>query len=206
VAISPVTLKPAFNPYVTAPPSKPNPGELPSQVDVRQMSLFGACWTLGSLKHLSESGASSITYYETTGWRGVMERAAGSRLPEKFRSLPGAVFPLYHVLADVGEFAGGEVLPSRSSEPLEVECMVISKGGRRRILLGNMTGEPLQICVRDLPTQVLPKSMDEATVWNAMANPEEYRDQKAVRQNAPQGVLLLELRPYSVTRIDADRE
>jgi D-apionolactonase len=206
VVISPVTLKPPFNPYVTAPPPEPNLGELPSQVDVRQMSLFGACWTLGSLKYLSESQTRSITYYETTGWRGVMEREVGSPLPEKFRSLPSAVFPLYHVLADVGEFTGGEVLPARSSEPLEVECMAISKGGKRRILLGNMTGEQLQIYVRDLPTQVQLRGLDEATVWNAMANPEEYRDQKSVRQDAPQGVLLLELRPYSVTRIDTDRE
>lgn len=206
VAISPVTLKPRFNPYVTAPPPTPDPGELPSQVDVRQTSLFGACWTLGSLKHLSESGASSTTYYETTGWRGVMERVAGSPLPEKFRSLPGAVFPLYHVLADVGEFAGGEVVRSRSSEPLEVECMAISKGGRRRILLGNMTGKPLQICVRDLPTQVQLKGLDETTICNAMANPEDYRNQKSLWQNAPQGVLMIELRPHSVTRIDATHE
>ncbi|HEU0006645.1 MAG TPA: hypothetical protein VFS12_11695, partial [Terriglobia bacterium] len=159
-----------------------------------------------SLKYLSESGARSITYYETTGWRGVMERAAGSPLPEEFNSLPGAVFPLYHVLADVGEFAGGVILPSRSSEPLEVECMAISNCGRRRILVGNMTGNPLQVCVGDLPSQVQVKSLDETEVWNAMANPEDYRRQESMLESASQGALLLELRPYSVTRIDATCE
>ncbi len=72
------------------------PGELPPQVDVRQMSLFGACWTAGSFKYLAEAGTQSITFYETTGWRGVMETEAGSPLPELFRSLPGTVFPMYH--------------------------------------------------------------------------------------------------------------
>ncbi|MEZ4678122.1 MAG: hypothetical protein R2932_28290 [Caldilineaceae bacterium] len=111
LVVSPVTLQPRFNPNATGPEPAPAHGELPPQVDPRQISLFGASWTLGSIKYLAESGAvDSITYYETTGWRGVMERAAGSPLPEKFSSMPGAVFPLYHVLADVGEFAGGEVV------------------------------------------------------------------------------------------------
>ena len=48
------------------------------------MSLFGAAWTLGSLKYLCESETHSLTYYETTGWRGVMEIEFGSNVPEKF--------------------------------------------------------------------------------------------------------------------------
>ena len=55
IVVSPVTLKMRFNPNATgAPPPVPE-GELPSQVDARQMSLFGACWTLGSLKYNLES-------------------------------------------------------------------------------------------------------------------------------------------------------
>ena len=96
LAISPITLKPRFNPVAIGPEPEPAPGELPSQVDVRQMSLFGAGWTLGSIKNLAQSGASSLTYYETTGWRGVMETERGCPIPEKFRSLPGTIFPLYH--------------------------------------------------------------------------------------------------------------
>jgi len=37
-----------------------------------QLLLFGAGWTAGSLKYLCASGAASLTYYETSGWRGVM--------------------------------------------------------------------------------------------------------------------------------------
>ena len=133
IAVTPVTLLARFNPNATGPEPEPAPGELPAQVDIRQMSLFGAGWTLGSIKYLSESSASSVTYYETSGWRGVMETANGSPLPEKFRSLPGAVFPLYHILADVGEFAGGEVLVSKSSDPLKVEGIALRKNGETRI-------------------------------------------------------------------------
>ena len=50
-----------------------------------------------------------------------METAAGSPLPRVFRSLPGAVFPLYHVLADAGDFAGAGVLPWTSGNDLVIE-------------------------------------------------------------------------------------
>ena len=88
IAVTPVTLLARFNPNATGPEPEPAPGELPAQVDVRQMSLFGANWTLGSIKYLSESGASSVTYYETTGWRGVMETTSGSPLPREIPLSP----------------------------------------------------------------------------------------------------------------------
>ena len=61
--------------------------QLPSQVDERQMSLFGAGWTLGSLKYLCESCPQSLTYYETTGWRGVMETKHSSPVSKLFNLL-----------------------------------------------------------------------------------------------------------------------
>ncbi len=89
IAVTPVTLLARFNPNATGPEPELAPGELPTQVDMRQMALFGAGWTLGSIKYLSESSASRVTYYETTGWRGVMETATGSPMPDKFPSRRG---------------------------------------------------------------------------------------------------------------------
>ena len=85
------------------------------------MSLFGAGWTLGAIKHLAEQRATRATFYETIGWLGLMETEAGSPLPESFRSRPGQVFPMFHVFADVNEYRGGEVLPGRSTRPLVVD-------------------------------------------------------------------------------------
>jgi hypothetical protein len=203
VRVSSVTLKPRFNPNAVGPAAPSAPFELPSQVDARQMSLFGACWTLGSLKYLSESRAESVTYYETTGWRGVMEREVGSALPSQFPSTPGAVFPVYHVLADIGDFAGGKVLASRSSEPLRTESLALIKDGRRRVLLANMTGRILSTTVRDLPAELQLKVLDENTVWNAMVDPESYRNEKTPWRRTFDGNLKVDLRPYSIARIDA---
>jgi len=154
-------------------------------------------------QYLSESGAQSVTYYETTGWRGVMEGVAGSPLPARFPSIPDTVFPLYHVLADVGEFAGSQVLRSSSSEPLKAECLALCKEGKRRLLVGNMSSETFPVCVRDLPDQVTVKVLDETTAWNAMVQPEEYRRREGLWQSTSGGELTVKLRPYAIVRIDS---
>ncbi len=204
IAITPVTLLARFNPNATGPEPEPAQGELPAQVDIRQMSLFGAGWTLGSIKYLSESGASSVTYYETSGWRGVMETANGSPLPEKFRSLPGAVFPLYHVLADVGEFAGGEVLVSKSSDPLKVDGIALRKNGKTRILLTNLTPESQPVRVQNLTETVRVRHLNETNAQAAMVSPEAFREETGELVEDAENTLELNLLPYAVVQIDTN--
>ena len=204
IAVTPVTLLARFNPNATGPEPEPAPGQLPAQVDVRQMSLFGAGWTLGSIKYLSESGASSVTYYETSGWRGVMETANGSPLPEKFRSLPGAVFPLYHVLADVGEFVGGEVLVSKSSDPLKVEGISLRKNGKTRTLLANLTPDLQRVRAQNLAATVRVRLLDETNAQAAMSSPETFRSGTGEPVRTAEGILALNLLPYAIAQIDND--
>ena len=168
------------------------------------MSLFGAGWTLGSIKYLSESSASSVTYYETSGWRGVMETATGSPLPEKFHSLPSAVFPLYHILADVGEFAGGEILVSKSSNPLKVEGIVLRKNGKTRTLFANLTPDSQQVRVQDLAETVRIRHLDETNARDAMASPEAFREETGELLQTTNGTLELNMLPYAVTQIDTN--
>ena len=204
IAVTPVTLLARFNPNATGPEPEPAPGELPPQVDIRQMSLFGAGWTLGSIKYLSESGASSVTYYETSGWRGVMEAATGSPLPEKFHSLPGAVFPLYQILADVGEFVGGEVLVSKSSDPLKVEGIALRKNGKTRTLLANLTPDSQRVRVENLTESVRVRHLNESNAQTAMASPETFRAGTGELVQATNGTLEIDLLPYAVAQIDSN--
>ena len=131
-----------------------------------------------------------------------MEREAGSPLPEKFRSLPGAAFPVYHVFADIGEFAGGEVLPARSTEPHKVVTMAIFKGEKRRVLAGNLTGENLHVTLPDLAGRVRVTTLDASSVLNAMTDPQAFRrSEPAIGRRSREG-LVIEMRPYSIIRID----
>ena len=202
IAVTPVTLQMRFNPNATAPESELESGQLPSQVDVRQMSLFGAGWTVGSLKYLCESETHSLTYYETTGWRGVMETEYGSPVPEKFYSLRGAVFPLYHVFADIGEFAGGQIMTTSSSNPLKITGLAICKKGRTRVILANLVSEIQQLTVHNLSGSVYIRHLNESNVEQAMQSPEAFRAQTLLKKLTIKGSLKLELLPYALVCID----
>lgn len=200
--VSPVTLRPRRNQHAPPGIALEPVDELPFTVDPRQMSLFGAVWTLGSLKYLAESGAHSATYYETTGWRGVMERASGATLPERFHSIPGAVFPLYHVLAEVGEFVGGEVVLSRSSDPLRVDGLCLRHQQRRRVLLANLTLNEQPVRIVGLGARVSIKRLNTANAEWAMREPEGYRVASGETLDVIGGELLLHLAPYETVRVD----
>ena len=202
VRISPVTLKMRFNPYATGPVPELEPGELPPQVDVRQMSLFGACWTAGSFKYLAEAGTQSITFYETTGWRGVMETEAGSPLPELFRSLPGTVFPMYQVLAAIGDFAGGKILPIRSSHPLLAVGFLLRRDRSERLVIANFSLCQKEVQVEWAAGQASLRRLDETNVIAAMHSPEAFRASPGEKLEPKEGLLKLELEPFGIAILD----
>jgi len=200
MVISPITLKPRFNPVATGPEPPLSPGELPPQVDPRQMSLLGAGWTLAMLKQLAESDVDSATFYETTGWCGIMETEAGPPLPVKFPSIPGAVFPLYHVFADLGEFAGGQTVISRSSKPLRVESLVLRHGERLSVLLANLSSEPQSVTLNGLSGSWQVRRLNETNAVQAMREPEAWRTaQREVLPNRSQPCL--ELMAFEVVNL-----
>ncbi|MFN8440937.1 MAG: hypothetical protein U0175_09215 [Caldilineaceae bacterium] len=147
--------------------------------------------------------SNSLTYYETTGWRGVMERSSGSPLPEKFQSIAGAVFPLYHVFADVGEFAGGEVLTCKSQAELSVEALALHKDGRTRILLANFTASSQQVMLQGVNgTTARVRLLDERNVEQAMRSPATFQQRIGTSRSVTDGKLRIELLPVSLARID----
>ena len=206
IVVSSVTLLPRFNPNATGPQVPPAPGELPPQVDVRQMSLFGAAWTVGSLKYLCNSGIHAVTYYETTGWRGVMEREDGSPLPEQFPSKPGAVFPLYHVLADAGEYAGGEILPVQTSHPLLVDALALRRDDRLTVLVANYGPHAQTVSVSGLGAQARLRALDEDTFALASEDPSAFREAQSMPLETVDGTLHADVLPYGVLRVDSNTE
>jgi D-apionolactonase len=148
ILVSPVTLRGRFA-YKTASgvvEEDLSGGGLPDSVDPRQATQLGAAWTAGSLKYLAEAGADSVTYYEPTGWRGVIETEEGPPLPA-FPSRPGQVFPLYHVLAKATKWRGAEVLRCESSRPLEAIGLGVRTDDGLRLLVANLGPSQLAVAV-----------------------------------------------------------
>jgi D-apionolactonase len=201
IAVSPITLRRRVNFHAAgeAPPTQP--GELPDSVDVRQAALFGAAWTVGSAKYVCEAGAGSVTYYETTGWRGVVERTDGPELPDRFASRPGEALPLYHPVADAIEWRNAKVLTCESSDPLgAVAFAVRTTDGSTRLLVANLTPRERDVVVAPLDGSVTLRRLNESTAGEATADPQAFR---ARGENASaRGELAMTLAPYEVVRVD----
>jgi hypothetical protein len=178
VAVTPITLRPRFNPHGS------DPDEPPATADSRQASLLAAAWTLASVRRLAGAGVESLTYFETTGERGVMEAAGG------------AVFPVYHALADLAELAGAPVDLCACSHPLQVEAL--SAGGK--MLVANLTPRPQRVTL-DLgewgAARYRVRYLDETTAADAAHAPESFRADAGPLLERPE----LHLGPYAVARI-----
>ncbi len=154
IVVSPVTLKPRFNPNATSDATSAAATVAPAEVDARQTTLFAAGWTLGSIKHLAAESVSAITYFETCGCRGVIGATA--------------VHPIYFVFQALAGYRSGKILPSQSSRPLAVESLVVQNGPQRRILLANLTSDLQTVAIRGIQGDWLMRSLDGGNVSAAM--------------------------------------
>ncbi len=150
VWVSPVTLKMRWNPNATAEEMVP-PGEMPSNVDVRQSEPFCACWTLASIGRMSNAGAALSTFYELSGWKGLFEKMTGSEIPQKFPSKPLQLFPVYHILTMLKGFEGGVVSIRKTDNPLIACAYRVTKGKRTIDFLINLSDKTETFKVDDTP-------------------------------------------------------
>jgi len=148
IAVSPITLKMRSNPDATAPVETPA-GELPPHIDLRQMSLFAAVWTLGSIKYQAQAGAASLTYFTTHGLDGLMDAEGGSPLPNKFPTV-GGMYPLYWVFHELAGLKDAMIRTMQSSHPRLVDALVIEHATGRCVFLVNNTSEAQTVMVRNI--------------------------------------------------------
>jgi hypothetical protein len=206
IAVGPITLKPRFNAVATAPEGPPPPGELPPQVDPRQCWPFAAAWTLGSIAQLAAADAEIATYYETTGWLGVMETAGGTPLPEKFPSLPGGVFPLYHVFADLAEADGREIRLLATGGVPTIRGLAVGTEDRATALVANLSEVPQEVRFSteaiDLSRGGRLRLLDTRNLTQAMTQPEQFRRCPGELVAADS----ITLPPHAYARLETGRE
>ncbi|MCB0686325.1 MAG: hypothetical protein KDC53_07365 [Saprospiraceae bacterium] len=170
IHVSPITLKPRFNPNATAV-AEPSKETLPEDVDLRQNSLFAAGWTLSSLMHLAEAGADLVTYFEAVGWRGIMQ---GSELPSNplFPAQKNMLFPVFHILQCFLKYRKGDWIPFSSSKALDVEAMGFKQEEGIIILIANHL-DIVTTCELSYPaTKFRFLQLDENNLKDSFFNPE----------------------------------
>ena len=207
LSVGPITLKPRFNAVATSTEDLAAAEQTPASVDARQISLFGAGWTVGSLRHLATSGASWLTYYELSGWRGLLEQEQEQRPASSFPSIPGALFPLYHVFADLADFRQGEVLRVEINAPQSVEALALCQGQRVLLLLANLSAirQTLHLQLPAL-TRLTARMLDENSALEAMYEPARFRSRRQALVESQPGEIALDLLPYALVHIEGYRE
>jgi hypothetical protein len=200
IVVSPITLRPRVNFHASAPAPE-DPAALPYSVDIRQSSQLAAAWTAGSLKYVAEAGASSVTYFELTGWRGLIERAQHERSTHAdFHSRPEQVFPLFHVLADVTGWHGAQVLDVSSDDLLVAVALAVEDQGTIRSLVANLTGADVDTVLGPVSGGVSLRRLQETTLQAATSDPLAFRE--TVEHVDSVGELALSLAPYEVVTIN----
>jgi hypothetical protein len=201
VIVSAVTLKPPFNQAATEAEGPGDPNRLPAAVDPRQMSLFAAAWTAGSLHSLAAGGAGSVTYYETSGWRGLVETRPGNRLPEQFRSSPGMIFPVYWVFAFLAGARGAALLETRSDRPLLAGALALRGEDQTWLVVASYQPADQEVRLAPLPAgRITRLRLNQDTFAAAAADPEAFWG-GAEQVGAGGGALTLLLKPYETSLI-----
>ncbi len=201
LVVSPITLKPGELSW--SDEFAASPGILPADVDVRQATLFGAAWTLGSLKYLTRGAAQALTFYELVGWRGLTCGDRPLPLRDAIPALPGDVYPAYHLFRDVGESAEARFVDCEASRPELVDGFGLTTSTGTTYLVCNMTAlrqeaEMGPFACREVKVRRL--SMQSART--AMERPLAFRKLRD-REAVSGGLVNLTLEPYEVVRVDA---
>jgi hypothetical protein len=118
VYISPVTLKPRFNAAAAS-----GDGQVPGNYDDRQTTVFAACWTLGSIKYLSEGCAASVTFFETTGPGGILDQ--------------NIIYPVGYLFQYILQWKPERVEITRSNATLKISSLLLHKAGAACLLVSN---------------------------------------------------------------------
>lgn len=150
VFVTPVTLQRRFNANKAYAESLLKGSVRTETMDCRQMSLFAAAWTLGSLKHLCQAGAAGLTYYETVGERGIM-MGDFEGVWKEFKAKRGMRFPVYHLFRVLLSDRPTFTRDCESSRPLVADALVFETRKQVQILVANMTPFRQQILLKGFP-------------------------------------------------------
>jgi hypothetical protein len=105
----------------------------PASADARQATQFAAAWTLASIGVLSRAGADSLTYFETTGPRGIVD---------------GGPYPVHDVFAALGRWSEGELVDLHVSDDLSVAGLACQIGEATLLALANLTDGRSEVEIR----------------------------------------------------------
>jgi hypothetical protein len=157
--VTPVTMKMRWNPDATGEVIL-RKGQVPPDVDRRQMSLFNASWFLRSLAACIKGGAAGASFFELAGCRGIMEDEAPDR-DYYFPAVPDMLFPVYFAflaLRDRRRFSTSVRITENAT------VFVMQNSAETRMILANPRNHTVDLRLVDAPSSVRGVLIDENIV------------------------------------------
>ncbi len=158
--------------------------------DQRTGSLVFAAWLVAALASIVRSDVDAVTLFDLQGDDGLFQF--------------GQPIPAYHVLADLHEFAEGELVVGVGTARRAAGFGLVLDESFRAIV-ANLTPTPLRLSVvaaGDGPHTV--KVLDGRNVERAVTDPAVWRAEPGETVEPVDGAVEIELGPYGVARIDAE--
>lgn len=171
------------------------------EYDTRHPSLFAAAWTVGSLSKLIETGNThSLTYYETTGKRGLLADINPDSIPADFRCSPENAYPLYFIFEAIAGYS--KALKMISSHTWETLGMtLLDEKNKRLFIVSNYLGKELDVKIKSGTCSTKIKVLSESNVTEVVKDPEQWFNNDGEALNARGGKLHLSLPPYATVFI-----
>lgn len=185
--VGPISLKPKQGPFGPGTPG------IEDRHDWRQSTLFTAAWAVGLLAQLA-GRAEQVTLFDVHGPGGVFAQGNGpSTLSGAAQS--GRVFPVWHVLRDLGTAKGSCVRRIEGDERLG--GLAWQTDGAWHIILANFTLETRPVSLK-MPAQsgrASLRMLDGQSLGDVSDDPGSWRSH-AETQPLTSGRLSVELHPY----------
>jgi len=209
LVVSPVTLKMRFNPHITGSERVDtiNPPDIMKYADSRQWGLFGAVWTLISLKYLSRGGIEAASYYETLGPRGLINNSHVTGQPAFNSDKEATYYPVFQIFKEIAFLQGNGLYSVTTSEPLKVDGLSIRTPEGRVIYIANLGPVKRDVTIKGLfkDSQKLNASLFSEDQWEDIVSDIHYcfRDTDLKADNLGRTRIILP--SYSVIRITENR-
>jgi hypothetical protein len=200
--IGPSAIAARMNPYSKGVLDNPtNRRVCLTNYDPRQRGLFNAAWTLGYLAACAYGGVTSVAIGALVGPLGFVHHHAAGHSRPYFDSIDGiALYPAFHVMADLARGVGRHLVGTPSSEPRKVARLAWREEAHIVLWLANLTADPVTIRISGFEEAPLQASvLDSSSFEQAVARLDTL---DALRRPLEEPELNLDA--YAVARVEGD--
>jgi len=186
VRVGPSTIAARSSPLGAQPVSDGTRRIALAQNDPRCRGLYGAAWLLGYAAQLTGARVDAATLMSLSG-------ASGMTGPSDRRAF--ALRPAFHVAELL--HAPARAVALSNSDPSRLAGLALSRGGRRELLLANLTGEPIDVDVGAWPAGLTLSLMDARSLHASSESSGVWRPAPRRARDAA----LARLDAYAVARL-----